>query len=206
MQKTKTSVDMQHVCKYTDDIIEKLKKKDWSHHKSLNTWVNPANVCGFLHHEDSFNRITERSNDREFFNLPKHSYKIWKGIIAVAYTAKNSKTYGISPEWIIEILRILRPRYNKKTLRDIILGFPPKDDIVILFVPYRDDYVRFVIAPILMEGYRDYETRIQGASYIEPSYLFCDIKTHIIGPLYKGKIITMDDYKAKWVEPILSNS
>ena len=207
MQKTKLPpVDMRHVCKYTDDIIEKLKKKNWSYHKSLNMWVNSANVCGFLHQKDSFEQKTETNNNKEFFNLPKQPYKTWNKIGAIACTAKNSVIHGISPEWIIEILRVLRPRYNKKVLRDIILGFPLKDDVVIVFVPYRNDYARFVIAPMLLEKNSYYETKISGTSYIEPSHLFCDIKTGIIGPLYKGKIITMDDYKAKWVEHILSDS
>lgn len=206
MQKTKPPVGMQHVCKYTDEIIEKLKKKKWSYHKSLNMWVNRANVCGFLHQKDSFSRITEQSNDMEFFNLQKKTYKIWRRIPFIAYTIKNRAICGINPEWIIEIARGLRPRYKKRPLHDIILGCPLKEDFAIVFMAYKDDYARFVIAPISLERNLFYETRIQGTSYIEPSYLFYDIKTGIDGPLYKGKIITLDDYKAKWVVHLLSNS
>lgn len=211
MQKTKLPpVDMRHVCKYTEEIIEKLKKKNWSYHKSLNMWVNPTNTCGFMHQKDSFTRITETSIVREFFTLSTFSIKTWKELQTIYYASgeNNEVFYGICPEFLIEIVRVLRKRFNKTTMCNIILGFPvATDDIVIVFVPYKDDYARFCIAPQLLndESYRG-GSIISGHSYIEPNNLLYDVKKGIIGALYKGKIITIDDYKAKWVEHILSNS
>ena len=213
MQKTELPpVDMQHVCKYTEEIIEKLKKKKWIWHKKLEIWTQPAQVSGFLHQQKSFSRITEQSNDKSFFTLPEFSYKKWKELQAIYYASKNNKVYyGICPDRLIELLQALGKRYNKTTISNIVLGFPQREDVILVFIPYKDDYARFVIAPMLLvhPAYHDPtypEANIYGTSYIEPKYLFYDIEKGIVGPLYKGKIITMDDYKQKWVVHILSNS
>ena len=107
MQKTKLPpVGMQHVCKYTDEIIEKLKKKKWSYNKKLNMWVNSAKVCGFLHQKDSFGQKTETNNNMKFYNLSKHSYKIWNRIKAVIYMDTTKNRIG-------DIVELYREAYAK---------------------------------------------------------------------------------------------
>jgi len=194
--KARKPVDVLHKCRYTDEIIGKLKAKDWEEGKGY--LVNKEHIVLFLYDKDAAIEIHPYLSEYEtadFFTLLKAPYKEWKHVKNIPYDTK----YGLDPSWIIEIIRILYGGFSAKIMGKVVLGFLPTMKPIIMHVPYKDDYAVFIIAPLIGEEGLE-KTEIYGEKWELDYWLgdkptYYDLERQIIGFYVEGKIVSIDEYR-----------
>ena len=196
MGKTKKPPVVLHECRYKDEVIEKLKTKDWE--DSDGVYLDQAHAVLFLHNKDPVSKLIPflpEYETAEFFTLLNAPYKEWRHVKVTPY----NKDYGLNPSFIIELIRILYGGFSAKIMGEVIIGFLSTTNPIIAFVPYKDDCAVFIIAQALTPDGLE-ETEIYGERYeldytIGDKPTYYDLERQIFGFCVEDKIISMDEYQ-----------
>jgi len=198
MGRSRKPENVLHECRYKDEVIEKLKTKDWEESDGL--YLDQPHTVLFLHDKDSVSKLIPFLSEyetAEFFTLLKAPYKEWGHVKALPY----NKDYGLDPALIIELIRILYGGFSAKIMGEVIIGFLSTTKPIIVSIPYKDDRAVFIIAPALTPDGLE-ETEIYGEQYeldytIGDKPTYYDLERQIFGFVVDGKIISMDEYRAQ---------
>ncbi|GAI59322.1 unnamed protein product [marine sediment metagenome] len=146
----KPPVDVRHECAYIEEIGKKLEARGWTYAKKYDFYRNEDNTVAYLPRPASSEPVFGFSFDEyaEYFKLAELPYKgNWELVKTLSY-----EKYGVSVDYIVEIIRALFGGFSAKVMGSIVIGFLPKTNPPIIFVPYKDDYAIFLIAPLSYEN------------------------------------------------------
>ena len=197
MGKTKKPPVVLHECRrYKDEVIEKLKTKDWEESDGL--YLDSTHTVLFLHDKDAALKLVPFLSEyetAEFFTLLNAPYKEWRHVKATPY----NKDYALNPSLIIELIRILYGGFSANIMGEVIIGFLPTAKPIIVSIPYKDDRAVFIIAPALTPDGLE-ETEIYGEQHeldytIGDKPAYYDLERQIFGFCVDGEIISMDEYR-----------
>ena len=197
----KPPVDVRHECEYNEEIVAKLKDAGWTEkglagYGAINHESDVAVITDFKLFEDQVDYSFD--DYRDFFRLTKANYKEWKNINLAQYNA----IYGVNPNKVIEPLRILHGGYKANIMAEVVLGFTSQQKPIIMFMPYKDDYAVFIVAPrVGSDGGLEFDPVTIDDTHsfvVPPKPRYYDLKTQTMGYYYNGKIIPEDKLEEEW--------